>query len=316
MRLNVLPLMDAIEVYIRKANDDLEQTLADEGYTAPAEAVAAINRIEDSVATVYDEQIGELLKQIENSTGVENFADEVWPGIRDESDLRNALRDIFYSEFTDLLGTFTASWMLDAAPDLAVDNRITKPALQFVKDWSEELANIMQLSSNEQIENILEEATSDHLSVQEVSQRISESGIRAAGYKSRRTAITEVLRVESYSQLEYMRQDPAVEKKGWFHTGTHKNEPRENHVAINGQEVPVDEPFELIGRDGITYRPMCPRDTCLPASESVNCHCIMKAIRNESVFGMSVEERQEMRQKYMDEVDTEWETKMATETEI
>lgn len=315
MRLNVLPLMDAIEVYIRKANDDLEQTLADEGYTAPAEAVAAINRIEDSVAAVYDEQIGELLKQIEDATGVENFADEVWPGIRDESDLRNALRDIFCSEFTDLIGTFTMNWMLDAAPDLAVDNRITKPALQFVKDWSEELANLMQLSSNEQIENILEEAVSSHLSVQEVSQLISDSGIRAAGYQSRRTAITEVLRTESYSQLEYMRQDPAVEKKGWFHTGAHKNEPRPNHVAMSGQQVPVEEPFELTGRDGARYYPMCPRDTCLPASESINCHCIMKSVRNKSVLGMSAEERREMRQKYMDEVDAEWEEKMAAEAE-
>lgn len=315
MRLNVLPLMDAIEVYIRKANDDLEQILADEGYTAPAEAVAAINRIEDSVAAVYDEQIGELLKQIEDATGVENFADEVWPGIRDESDLRNALRDIFCSEFTDLLGTFTTNWMLDAAPDLAVDNRITKPALQFVKDWSEELANLMQLSSNEQIENILEEAVSSHLSVQEVSQLISDSGIRAAGYQSRRTAITEVLRTESYSQLEYMRQDPAVEKKGWFHTGAHKNEPRPNHVAMSGQQVPVEEPFELTGRDGARYYPMCPRDTCLPASESINCHCIMKSVRNKSVLGMSAEERREMRQKYMDEVDAEWEEKMAAEAE-
>lgn len=315
MRLNVLPLMDAIEVYICKANDDLEQTLADEGYTAPAEAVAAINRIEDSVAAVYDEQIGELLKQIEDATGVENFADEVWPEIRDEADLRNALRDIFCSEFTDLLGTFTTNWMLDAAPDLAVDNRITKPSLQFVKDWSEELANLMQLSSNEQIENILEEAVSSHLSVQEVSQLISDSGIRAAGYQSRRTAITEVLRTESYSQLEYMRQDPAVEKKGWFHTGAHKNEPRPNHVAMSGQQVPVEEPFELTGRDGARYYPMCPRDTCLPASESINCHCIMKSVRNKSVLGMSAEERREMRQKYMDEVDAEWEEKMAAEAE-
>ena len=32
MKLNVQPLMEAIEVYIRKADDDLEQTLADEGY--------------------------------------------------------------------------------------------------------------------------------------------------------------------------------------------------------------------------------------------------------------------------------------------
>lgn len=315
MKMNVLPLMDAIEVYIRKANDDLEQTLSDEGYTAPAEAVEAINRLEDSIAAAYDEQVRDLLDKIEDATGIENFADEVWPGIRDESDLRNALRDIFYSEFTDLLGTFTTNWMLDAAPDLVIDDRITKPALQFVKDWSEELATLMQLSNNEQIENILEDAVNDHLSVQEVSKLISDSGIRAAGYQSRRAAITEVLRTESYSQLEYMRQDPAVEKKGWFHTGAHKNEPRPNHVAMSGQQVPVDEPFELAGRDGAKYYPMCPRDTCLPASESVNCHCIMKSIRNESVFGMSAEERLEMRKKYMDEVDAEWEAKMAAEEE-
>ncbi len=315
MKMNVLPLMDAIETYIRKANDDLEKTLADEGYTAPAEAVAAINRIEDSIASAYDEQIGELLKQIEDVTGIEDFANEVWPGIRDEFDLRNALRDIFYSEFTDMFGTFAMNWMLDAAPDLVVDSRVTKPALHFVKDWSWKLANLMQLSSNEQIENILEEAVSNHLSVQEVSQLISDSGIRAAGYQSRRTAITEVLRTESYSQLEYMRQDPAVDEKGWFHTGTHKNKSRPNHVAMSGKQVPVEKPFELVGRDGVKYYPMCPRDTCLPASESVNCHCIMKAIRNESVFGMSTEERREMRQKYMDEVDAEWETKMAAEEE-
>ncbi len=306
MKLNVQPLMEAIEVYIRKADDDLEQTLADEGYVAPVVAVAAINRIEDSIAGAYDKEVEELLKRIADAANIENFVEEIWPDIRDTSELKNVLEEIFSEEFTNLTKTFTANWILEEAPDLAVDDRITKPTSQFVENWSAELAKLMKLSSDEQMEKILEKGVSEHLSVQEVSQLISDSGIRAAGYQSRRVAVTEVLRIESYSQLEYMKQDPAVEKKEWFHTGAHKNEPRKNHVKISGQQVSVDEPFELDGLDGEKYHPMCPRDTRLPAAESIHCHCIMKSIKNNSVLGMSAEERREMRQKYMDEVDAEW----------
>lgn len=315
MKLNVLPLMDAIEVYIRKADDDLEHTLENEGYIAPAVAVAAINQIEDTVAAAYDEEVKKLLKRIEDAANIKDFVDEVWPDIQDASELKKILEKAFSEEFTDLINTFTKNWILEEAPDLAVDDRMTKPTLHFVKSWSEELANIMKLSSDDKITDILEKAVSEHLSVQEVSQLISDSGIRAAGYQSRRVAITEVLRMESYSQLEYMRQDPSVEIKEWFHTGAHKNKPRPNHVAMSGQQVPVDEPFELTGRDGVRYYPMCPRDTCLPASESINCHCIMKSIKDKSVLGMSAEERREMRQKYMDKTDAEWDEKMAAEAE-
>lgn len=317
MKLNVVPLMDAIERYIAKANDDLEKTLEEEGYVAPDIAVAAINRIEDMIAESYEKEVSELLKRIENAANIENFIDEIWPDIQDASELKNVLEEAFSAEFTDLVKTFTTNWMLEEAPDLAVDDRITKPTLQYVKNWSTELSNLMKLSNDEQIENILEKAANEHLSIQEVSQLISDSGIRAAGYQSRRVALTEVLRMESYSQLEYMRQDPAVEKKEWFHTGAHKNKPRPNHIAMSGQKVPVDEPFELTGNgeDSKKYYPMCPRDTCLPASESINCHCIMKSIKDKSVFGMSAEERREMRQKYMDDVDAEWDEKMAAEAE-
>lgn len=315
MKLDVQPLMEAIEVYIRKADDDLEQTLENEGYVAPAVAVAAINRIEDSIAVAYDKEITELLKRIEDATNIGNFVEKIWPDIRDASELKNILEETFSEEFSNLVKTFTTNWILEEAPDLAVDDRITKPTSQFVKNWSTELAKLMKLSGDEQIENILEKAVSEHFSVQEVSQLISDSGIRAAGYRSRRVAVTEVLRMESYSQLEYMRQDPSVERKEWFHTGAHKNKPRLNHIDMSGQKVLVDEPFELTGKDSKKYYPMCPRDTCLPASESINCHCIMKSIKDKSVLGMSAEERREMRQKYMDKTDAEWDEKMAAEAE-
>lgn len=58
---------------------------------------------------------------------------------------------------------------------------------------------------------------------------------------------------------------------------------------------------------------MCPRDICLPASETVNCHCIMRPIRNQEIMGMSVEERRALRKKYMDEVDAKWDIAHATD---
>ena len=41
----------------------------------------------------------------------------------------------------------------------------------------------------------------------------------------------------------------------------------------------------------------------------------MKSIKDKSVLGMSAEERREMRQKYMDKTDAEWDEKMAAEAE-
>lgn len=119
--------------------------------------------------------------------------------------------------------------------------------------------------------------------------------------------------MESYAQPEYIRQDPSVEEKDWLHTGARKNKPRANHVAMNGKRVKVGEEFELDGADGKTHHPMCPRDIRLPASETVNCHCIMRPIRNKEIMGMSVEERRALRKKYMDEVDAEWDIAHATD---
>ena len=76
-----------------------------------------------------------------------------------------------------------------------------------------------------------------------------------------------------------------------------KIEPRWNHVDMDGQIVGVDEPFELIGADGGSYAPMFPRDPSLPASESVNCHCISQPIVDESVMGLSLEERLQLQKE-------------------
>lgn len=60
------------------------------------------------------------------------------------------------------------------------------------------------------------------------------------------------------------------------------------------------------GKNGETYRPKVPRDTCLPAEESINCHCVMEAVKDDRALGMSKEELARLREQALDEVDAEW----------
>lgn len=89
--------------------------------------------------------------------------------------------------------------------------------------------------------------------------------------------------------------------------------PRENHMAMDGQQVFKRETFTLAGRDGAVYHPLCPRDTGLPAGESINCHCIMEEVKNESALGMSKDELRTLREQAMDEADAEWQEQLSAE---
>ena len=311
--LKVDGLINAIDTYIKKADEDLEKQLAAEGFAAAGAAVAAISKIEDAVRDALEGHADRLLAKLEKADSIEGFLAEAWPGIKSEKELRDALEKILRQQFQDLMGECVQEFLVDADKALAIDRRITKPAQDFIESWSSQLADLMHLNTNKQIEKILLDSQEKALSIEQVAGAIGKSGIRSPGWRARRVAQMEVLRIESYAQLEYMRQDPSVEEKEWVHTGGHKNKPRANHVAMDGQRAAVEEPFELAGADGGTYHPMLPRDICLPASESVNCHCIMKQIRNEKIMGMSVDERRALREKYMDEVDAEWDAAHATD---
>ncbi|MFC1285891.1 phage minor head protein [Bacillus paralicheniformis] len=54
-------------------------------------------------------------------------------------------------------------------------------------------------------------------------------------------AITEVLAASSAAQQEAYSQSPAVIAKKWKHSGGKKNNTRENHTALDGTIVGVDE---------------------------------------------------------------------------
>lgn len=306
MKIDAGPLLDAIDRYITKADKDLEETLKDEGYPAADVAVKMASELEEAVDDALEEDAKSLLEHIEDATGVEDFISDIWPKLKDATELKDALYKIFLEKFDIMLRRFAYEWALAENPVIAeFVEEITRPAEDFILGWSGELARIMNLNTKNSIERLLLDAQEKEWSIDDLTDAIGNSGIREHGYRSRRVALTEMLRIESYAQQEEMVQDPLAYEKEWVHVMS--AHPRLHHMAMSGQKVFKREFFELVGADGATYYVMCPRDTNLPASESINCHCLMRTIANENAVGMSKKEMKELRRQYMDEINAEYE---------
>ena len=302
-------LLKAIENYIAKADDDLEEILAEEGFAEPGLTVARISQIEEAVAEALEQETELFITSAETAIDVQEFADRIWPGVQLDDDLAEKLTTIFTEQLNEFLPQLIEPYLQQTDKDLAFSS-MSKKTTAWVGEWSEELGSMMKLTSHTEIENILTKNLKDGNGIQDFISDIQNSGIREERYRARRAAVTESLRAHSVAQEESIQQSPAVEDKEWVHTGSFRNDPRPNHQAMSGQIVPKKEPFVLTGADGSTYYPQYPRDPILPASESVNCHCIHRGIASEKILGLSIEERRRLQAEAIAEMDAAWEAEL------
>lgn len=302
-------LLDAIERYIAKADDDLEEILAEEGFAEPGLTVARMSQIEDAVAEALEQETELFITSAETAIDVQEFADRIWPGVQLDDDLAEKLTTIFTEQLNEFLPQLIEPYLKQTDKDLTLTS-VSKKTTAWVGEWSEELGSMMKLTSHTEIENILTKNLKDGNGIQDFISDIQNSGIREERYRARRAAVTESLRAHSVAQEESIQQSPAVEDKEWVHTGSFRNDPRPNHQAMSGQIVPKNEPFTLTGADGSTYYPQYPRDPILPASESVNCHCIHRGIASEKILGLSIEERRRLQAEAIAEMDAAWEAEL------
>ncbi|GHV06009.1 hypothetical protein FACS1894217_03860 [Clostridia bacterium] len=270
-------LTRAIDAYIAKADDDLADVLTDEGYADATETVNRAARIEAEVAEALDDELNAILTAAERSVDLKEFADSVWQGVKLNDTLAEKLFIVFQEQLSEFMPELVSTYLTQTDKQLTLTS-LSRRTTAWVDEWSEELGGLMKLTTQNEIQTILKSGLESGASLQTFTNAILDSGIRDTRYRARRVAITEVLRAHSVAREERIQQSPAVTQKEWVHTGSYRNEPRPNHVAISGTVVPKDEAFTLIGADGATYYPQYPRDTNLPAGESVNCHCIHRGM--------------------------------------
>ena len=299
-------LLEAIERYIAKADDDLEDVLSEEGFIEPKLTVKKASEIEDAITEILEEETELFITSAETAFDVQSFADRIWPGVQLDDQTAEKITEIFKEKFEELLPELIEPYLKHTDNALNFTS-VTKKTTAWILNWSTELGALMKLTSHTELENIMKKNLEAGNGIQDFILDIQNSGIRDERYRARRVAITESLRAHSVAQEEAIQQSPAVESKEWVHTGSYRNSPRPNHEAISGQIVPKTDPFTLYGADGSTYYPQYPRDPILPASESVNCHCIHRGIVSEQILGLPLAERRRLQSEAIAEMDAAWE---------
>lgn len=309
MKCNCVELIKSIDRYIAKVDDDLQEQMEDAGYVDAEESVSNASDLEDEIAEVLQNQTEEIIEELKSAGDWKAAKKVISAYFANDSYTRDTLEAIFQEYYEVVIPSLANSYIQQTAGDMVV-NDIRMRTSSWMDEWSGELADIMQLTSEEQMGSIVQSAIDNGQSVSDLTRRLMEEGIRNEEWRARRASITEMLRSHSVAQQEAMTQSPVVDRKKWRHSGSYKSVPRPNHVAMDGKIVPKNEPFELIGKDGVTYYPMYPRDSSLPPGESVNCGCIAQPVVDDDVLGMSLEERQKLQQEIIDADDGEWEKEL------
>ena len=273
-------LLTAIEAFIAKADENLSDELEKAGFAEPDETVRQIEELEEELEEVFVKQSEAAEKLIQQATETGSSPEELKKSLEKFSkadNIKEKLFPIFFNKYTEYIPHLATVYISEMDSELIVE-QISQKTTGWISQWSYELSELMHLSSHDEIETVLTRGLKNGNGIDAVARDILENGIRDDYYKARRAAVTEILRAHSMAREEAIQQCPASEFKEWVHTGGHKNKPRENHVRMNGQIVPKNQNFKLIGADGITYLADFPRDPVLPAKESVNCHCIHRGI--------------------------------------
>ena len=254
--------------------------LGKEGYAKPKKTLQYAKGIEDDVADILTEETDYFVREAKASDNLDDLQKRL-PEIAAATPATGKLSKAFSAQLSKFLPEYAAYYLKKTDKGLKLD-RVSKRTTAWIETWSEDLAELMKTTSTEHLEAMLKKEIENGGNISQLCVDLINSGMEKEGkgeywtshYRARKVAVTEVLRAHSVAQHEAYMQSPAVESKSWRHTGNYRNEPRQNHVDMDGQVVLKDQPFELVGADGMIYYPMYPRDTSLPAAESINCHCI------------------------------------------
>lgn len=301
-------LIKAIDNYIQKADDDLEDVLEDEGRAIPKKTVEVMNAIEDGIAAALIAETNYFIEAIKKKSTLKEFMD-ILEEIKEKDVYCDAIKTVVSEQLHELVPNLVKKYVSFVDDGIKITT-VSQRTNAWIDSWSEQLADLMKLDSHNQIESILEKGLDIGSDIASVTRDILDSGIRDEYYRARRTAVTEILRAHNVAKQEAAMQNPCITEKMWRHTGTHKNQPRENHVEMDGQRVPIDQPYTLNGADGVEYHPMFPVDPILPPGEAINCHCISQDIADENILALPLEERQRLQQEAIDAMDDEWEKEL------
>lgn len=296
-----------IEKYIQKKENQLVDKLQQAGFLSTKLTVRQADKLEEELTNIlqsHNEEFISLLKKYQEQGKTLEDVLNALPNFNQSraTAVKSAINTAVYNNLTEMIPKVANKYLKNIDGELEI-KQMTKTTVNWIKTWSKNLADIMNINTEEMLRNTLVNGINGGIGIDEISRNMVDNGALKTRVRARTTAVTEVLTANRIAAQEAIIQAPETNRKQWKHSGSYKIKPRENHIKMNGQVVLKTQPFKMIGADGKTYYPMVPGDTSLPPAERINCHCIVSPILDDSVFNMTLEERQELQQKCIQEYD-------------
>lgn len=270
----------------------------------------AIETYESDMAKVLRDEL-KRLKNLLNQSITKNEDETIFNELTFEQMAAFYANDLFVSEeFKGAAAEVNVKYFREIVEDIAtrmmasIDSDIpyedmTPRTTKIIEEWSEDLAEIMQLNTHKKIERVLTEALEEGKSIQTIELELDDLP-EFNRQRARTTAITEVVSASNVAMQEAYMQSPSVKGKRWKHSGVkNRRQPRPNHMLLDGVIVDVDEVFTIPG-SGETC--MHPGDSSLSASERIHCGCISGPVVDKRILGLSYEEKMEIREQARDEL--------------
>lgn len=296
-------LLNNLNIFIEKADDDDLEDIPD--FPGVEKVPQLVENYEKVVARLLREQRDRFLNELSTFVSKSIFKND---SATLEFFLMYLKEDLFAAdEFADEFGEETAkfleltveelaSLMMESIdPDILLET-ISEKTTNWIKKWSSDLADLMELNTHEALERELIQAIEGGESIADVELRMKDMP-QFNRNRARATARTEILTASSNAHYESFLQSPSVVGKTWKHSGAKKNNPRETHMAMDGTTIPVDDYFYVDGEAGLY-----PRDINFSAKNRVNCGCVIGPDVDEDVLGYSKEEKEAMRQEVLNEL--------------
>lgn len=299
----VVKLIQSVNEFVSKADGtkELSQLLLD--HPNRDKVLKAVNNYESMLSKLLRGQKREFITALKLYTSGQSnddtllgaVAELVMEDIKDNDDFDVKMKTSSIKFLTSTVPEFSSAIMQAIDKDIAF-NTLSPRTLQWIEDWSEDLGKMMKLSTHKNVQSALRTGIQEGLSIQDIELMLSEHP-QFNRNRARKTAITEVLTANTVSQHEAYEQSPAVTGKTWLHSGPKSINPRPAHVELSGTTVDLEEEFDVNG-----YSAKHPRDTNLPPSERVYCHCALSPYVDKDILGLSKEEKEIIRQQAMREM--------------
>ncbi len=183
-----------------------------------------------------------------------------------------------------------------AADPFGLNTDFISQIIQFLSLYGFQLVAEMTQTSKKKLTDIITQAVQEGLSIDEMVRIItSDDELGYSAMRARRIARTEVMRASNYAALQGANSHNFEVDKVWIAARDSRTRriPRNtyDHLNMDGQQVPYDQPFTSTGKKGDTVLATAPGDPNSPAGFTINCRCAIGFVPKRDANGRLIMKR-------------------------